>query len=48
MLHLYESRVYGATEGLSSDDADFEAETEDLDRNRNADLYIFNQDDRQD
>ena len=31
-----------ATEGLSSDEADFE----DLDRN--ADLYTFNQDDRQD
>ena len=30
-----------ATEGLSSDEADFE------DLGRNADLYIFNQDDRQ-
>ena len=31
-----------AAEGLSSDEADFE------DLGRNADLYIFNQDDRQD
>ena len=31
-----------ATEGLSSDEADFE------DLGRNVDLYIFNQDDRQD
>ena len=31
-----------ATEGLSSGEADFE------DLRRNADLYIFNQDDRQD
>ena len=30
-----------ATEGLSSDEADFK------DLGRNADLYIFNQDDRQ-
>ena len=35
-----------ATEGLSSDEALGGADFEDLDRN--ADLYIFNQDDRQD
>ena len=44
-VYVYQSDILTlqiATEGLSSDEADFE----DLDRN--ADLYIFNQGDRQD